>query len=171
MLTLGLAFTLLTAPPLPEPSARLLFPDEVAALQAELRATELSIKRLRPVIPKGFVAGMSLGFSFAVLLLPGIPLLVGGLTSSGFIAATLSAIGGVLTTFGGVALVVGLLCAVLGTNVEAELQAKRAQLVERRDALKTALEQARPPSPETSPGWVPGVRREAPAVLFVLARF
>lgn len=55
-------------------------------------------------------------------------------------------------------LLAALICAVLGTNVEAEMAEERARLVDRRDALKKQLEPYQPepvPAP-VPPGFLPG---------------
>lgn len=184
MLTLGLTLSLLAAPEA-VPSARLvpqdelLSPADVAAMAREVRILDGNIQLLRPAIPRGFVVGMLAGFSVALLLLPGIPLLVMGATGSVFGASAFIAFGGVLSALGGVSLLAGLICAVLGSNLESEMADERARLVERRDALHKQLEpyqppppQQRPPSPGYPPEFPPGVMRDLPTPPFVtLARF
>jgi hypothetical protein len=183
VLALGLTLTLLAAPEA-VPSARLvpqeplLSAAEVLGLDRELRILDGNIQLLRPAIPQGFVIGMFTGFSFSVLLLPGIPLLVVGAT--GLSPGAFIAFGGVLTALGGVSLAAALICAVLGTNVEAEMAEERARLVERRDALEIRLgpyrpppqQQQQPPSPGFPPESSPGVQRDLPTPpLVTLARF
>lgn len=180
VLAFGLTVILLATPDVP-PSARLLSDTQllsdadVQALDREVRVLNGHIMELRPRVPTGFVAGMALGFSFAVLLLPGIPLLVIGATGSVFASGALLAIGGVLTVLGGSALLVALICAVLGNNAEEDMAEERARLVERRDAIKKRLEpyQAPRPGPPTPiPGYVPGVQLDVPAPrLTTIARF
>lgn len=172
---------ILLATPDLSPSARLipgdalLSDDDVQALDREVRVLNGHIMELRPRVPTGFVAGMALGFSFAVLLLPGIPLLVIGATGSVFSAGALLAVGGVLTVLGGSALLVALICAVLGNNAESDMADERARLVERRDAIKKRLEpyqQPRRGPPTPIPGYVPGVQLDLPAPrLMTIARF
>ena len=182
MLALGLTLTLLATPEA-LPSARLLTeeplltPADVMALERELRILDGNIQQLRPNMPKGYVVGMALGFSFAVLLLPGIPLLIAGATSTGFAVSALLAFGGVLTGLGGVSLLAALICAVLGNTAETEMAEERARMVERRDALQRRLAPYRPTAP--TPGWAPvpsayppGVQLDLPTPrLVTLARF
>jgi hypothetical protein len=175
MLALGLTLTLLAAPEAHLVNEELLTPADAQALDRELRVLNGHIQLIKPHVPTGYVVGMALGFSFAVLLLPGIPLVVIGSTSSSFAVGTLLVVGGVLTGLGGVSLVVALMCAVLGTNAEGDLAAERASLVERRDAIKKRLEpyQSTPErSPAGPPEYVPGVRLDVPTPrLVTLARF
>lgn len=173
MLALALSLTLLATP---GPSARLvteepLSTEQVAALERELRIVNAHIQELKPHVPRGFAVGMALGFSFSVLLLPGIPMLIIGATSSSFGALML--LGGLLTGFGGVALVVGVMCAVLGVSAEGDQAAARAGLVEQRDALRVRLEPYQAPPPAVvPPPYVPGVQREwAVPRLVTVARF
>ena len=142
MLALGLTLTLLAAPEahLIAPGEELLTPADVQALDRELRVLTGNIQLLKPQVPKGFIVGMALGFSFGLLVLPGIPMVVIGSTSSSFAAASLIVVGGALTGLGGLALIVALVCAVLGTNAESDLADERAALVQRRDAIKKQLE-------------------------------
>lgn len=181
VLAFGLTMILLATPDVP-PSARLLTGDtallsdaDVQALDREARVLTGHIMDLRPRVPTGFVVGMALGFSFAVLLLPGIPLLVTGATGSVFASGALLAVGGVLTVLGGGALLVALICAVLGNNAEEDMAEERARLVERRDAIKRRLEPYQPPRPGPPtpiPGYVPGVQLDLPAPrLTTIARF
>ena len=83
MLALGLTLTLLAAPEahLIIPEEALLTPADLQALDRELRVITGNIQLLKPQVPKGFIVGMALGFSFGVLLLPGIPMVVIGSTS------------------------------------------------------------------------------------------
>lgn len=177
MLALGLTLTLLATPEA-VPSSRLLTeelltPADLRAMDRELRILDGNIQQLRPHLPQGYVVGMAMGFSFAVLLLPGIPLLVIGATSSSFAASTLLIFGGVLTGLGGGALVVALMCAVLGTSAEGEMAEERARLVEQRDALRKRLEPYQPPAlPPGPPPMPPGVQLDLPTPrLVTLARF
>jgi hypothetical protein len=171
VLAFGLTMILLATPDA-SPSARLLTGDgllsdaDVEALDREARVLNGHIMELRPRVPTGFVVGMALGFSFAVLLLPGIPLLVIGATGSVFGSGALLAVGGMLTVLGGSALLVALICAVLGNNAEGDMADERARLIERRDAIKKRLEPYQPPQrgpPTPVPGYVPGVQLDVPA--------
>ena len=176
MLALGLTLTLLAAPEahLIVPEEALLTPADVQALDRELRVVTGNIQLLKPEVPKGYIVGMALGFSFGVLLLPGIPMVVIGSTSSAFSAASLLVVGGALTGLGGLALIVALMCAVLGTNAESDMADDRAALVQRRDAIQKRLEpyqQQRAPIQPVPPGYVPGVQLELPTPLVTLARF
>ncbi len=166
MLAFGLTLTLLAMP-----AARLvsdeavLSPADVQALDREVRILNANIQELRPHIPNGFIVGMALGFSAAVLLFPGIPVLIAG-TSAGFSASTvLLFFGGVLTGLGGLGLLAALICVVLGNNAEAEMADERASLVEKRDALVRRLAPYQPPQrppPIRVPGYVPGVQLDLP---------
>lgn len=167
MLVLGLALTLFAAP-----SARLM-PEEPAftaeqmiELDRELRVLNARIQELKPRMPTGFILGIAFGFSFAVLLLPGLPLLISG---SSLAAGALIAFGGLLTALGGLGLVAALLCIVLGNNAESDMADERARMVERRDELKQTLE---PYLEAPMPQFVPGVQLHVPAPrLMTLARF
>ena len=184
MLALGLTLSLFAAPEA-VPSARLVPQDEllssadVAALEREVRILDGNLQLLKPAIPKGFVIGMFTGFSIAVLLLPGIPLLVEGATGSVLGASAFIAFGGVLTALGGVSVLVALICTVLGINVESDMADERARLVERRGALQKRLEPYQPPPAQPHapsqgypPEFAPGVQRDLPTPPFVtLARF
>ena len=178
MLALALTLSLCTAP-----SARLvsdettLSPADVAALDREMRVLEGNIQLLNPQFPKGLVFGAATGFSFAVLLLPGIPILIFGVASTSFASTTLLTMGVVLTGLGGVSLLAALLCLVIGNNIENDMAAERADLVRRRDALKRKLEPYRPPPaqpvvPVPQPGFVPGVQLDVPSPwLVTVARY
>jgi hypothetical protein len=179
---LALALTLaLAAAPDPGRSARLLTTDEqltpadVEVLDRELRVTKANILELKPHLPTGYVIGMAFGFAFAVLLLPGIPLMIIGATASSFASGAMLLVGGLLTGVGGVSLLFAIICAVLGNNAESDMADDRARLVERRDALEKRLapwRQQPQPVPTPLPGYVPGVRLELPpAHLVTLARF
>lgn len=180
MLFMALALTLLAAPA-PGPSARLLAngelltPADVAVLDRDLRITQANIVELKPHMPPGFAIGMALGFSFSVLLLPGIPLMIFGASASLVNTAALLVAGGVLTALGGVALLVAAICAVLGNNAESDMADERARLVEHRDALGKRLAPHRlepRPQPSPTPSYVPGVQLDVPAIhLVTLARF
>lgn len=172
MLTLGLTLTLLAAP-----SARLLpgsegplSNDEVVELRRQLRIVEGHIMELKPRMPTGFVVGMAVGFSLAVLLLPGLPLLVSGISSG---TGVLLVFGAALSTIGGLGLVVALICLVTGNNAESDLADERARLVELRDQLKQRLGTVPPTAPQlpVPPPYVPGVQREVPPRLITVARF
>jgi hypothetical protein len=148
----------------------LLSPAEVATLDRELRILDGNIQLLKPNIPTGFVIGMALGFSFAVLLLPGIPLLISGTLSS----SALLAFGSVLTGIGGLGLLAALICLVLGNSAESNQADERARMVERRDAIRRQLEphRRRPTTPEPAPGYVPGVQLDLPSpALITLVHF
>ena len=176
MLTLGLLLTLLAAPEAHLVEEELLTPADVQALDRELRVLTGRSQLIKPHVPSGYVVGMALGFSFAVLLLPGIPMVAIASTSSSFAAGSLLVVGGTLTGLGGFSLVVALLCAVLGNNAEGDMAAERAALVEQRDAIKKRLgpyqsTPERAPVP-VSPGYVPGVQLDVPLPrLVTLARF
>ena len=173
MLALGLTLSLLATPSarlLPQED-ELLSPADVASMNREIAILNGNIQLLRPAIPMGFVVGMFSGFSLAVLLVPGIPLLVVGGAGSVFGASAFIAFGGVLTALGGLSLLAALICTVLGTNFEAEMAEERAGLVERRDALKKRLETFQPPAPQP-PADPQGVQRDLPPPPFVtVARF
>ena len=123
------------------PSARLvsdeavLSPADVLALDREVRILNANIQELRPHLPHGFVVGMALGFSSAVLLFPGIPVLIVAATSGFATSTALLVLGGVLTGLGGLGLLAALICLVLGNDAESAMADERAQLVEKRDAL------------------------------------
>ena len=167
MLALGLALTLFAAP-----SARLMPEDpaftaeHMIEFDRELRVLDARIQELKPRMPTGFILGIAFGFSFAVLLLPGLPLLISG---SSLAAGALIAFGGLLTALGGLGLVAGLLCIVLGNNAESDMADERARMVERRDELKQTLA---PYLEAPVPQFVPGVQLDVPAPrLMTLARF
>lgn len=175
MLTLGLTLVLLA-----EPSARLLTEadvalsaEEITALDREVRILNAHIQELKPRIPTGFAVGMAIGFSFSVLLLPGVPLLIAG--SVGSLASGVLFIGGFLSGLGALGLVSALICLVMGNNAESDMADERAQLVERRDAIRARL--PRPTAPEAPrpppiPQYVPGVQRDLPSPpLLTVARF
>ena len=175
MLAFGLTLTLLALP-----SARLvsdeavLSPADVLALDREVRILNANIQELRPHLPHGFVVGMALGFSSAVLLFPGIPVLIVAATSGFATSTALLVLGGVLTGLGGLGLLAALICLVLGNDAESAMADERAQLVEKRDALVKRLapfQQAPvpPKQPMPVPGYVPGVQLEVP--MLQLARF
>lgn len=175
MLALALLLTLCA-----EPSARLLSDDtplteaDLAALDREVRVLDGNIQLIKPHYPQGLVIGMASGFAFSVLLLPGIPLLIFGASSGAFAATTLLTIGVVLTGLGGVSLLAALLCLTAANNIENGMAAERAELMERRDALKKKLEPYRPPpgQPAPPPGFVPGVQLDLPTPwLVTLARY
>ena len=181
MLALGLTLSLLATPSarlLPQED-ELLSPADVASMNREIAILNGNIQLLRPAIPMGFVVGMFSGFSLAVLLVPGIPLLVVGGAGAVFGASAFIAFGGVLTALGGLSLLAALICTVLGTNFESEMADERARLVERRGTLQKRLEpyqpppaQPRAPSPGYPPEFPPGVQRDLPTPPVVtLARF
>lgn len=175
MLALALTLTLCSAP-----SARLVSDEavlsqaDVAALDREMRILDGNISLLNPHFPAGLVLGMAVGFSFGVLLLPGLPILIAGVTSASFASTTLLTMGVVLTGLGGVSLLAALLCLVVANDIENDMAAERAGMVERRDALKRELEPYRPTQPVMpgpQPGLVPGVQLDVPAPwLVTLAR-
>lgn len=176
MLALALCLTLCAAP-----SARLVSEEstlsqaDIASLDRELRILEGNITLLNPEFPRSLVFGIAVGFSFAVLLLPGVPILVLGVTSLSFASTTLITMGVVLTGLGGISLLAAILCLVIGNNIENGIAAERAGLVERRDALKQQLAPSRPPpAPPVmpQPGFVPGVQLDVPPPwLVTLARY
>lgn len=171
MLALALTLSLLATPSARlVPEEVLLSAAEVTALDRELRILNGNIQELRPRLPTGYLIGMITGFSFSVLLLPGIPLLISSTVGG---SAALLAFSTVLTVIGGVGLLAALLCLVVGNNAESDMADERAKLVERRDAIKKQLEPYQRPPPPVSPGYVPGVQRlDAPApCLLTLARF
>jgi hypothetical protein len=177
MLALGLTLTLLATPEarLVPAEEQLLSPADLQALDRELRVLSGNIQLIKPQVPRGYVVGMALGFSFGVLLLPGIPMVVIGSTSSSFATASLLIIGGALTGLGGVSLVVALMCAVLGTDAESDMAEDLAALVQRRDEIQKRLRPyQRVPEPVQpgTPGYEPGVRLDLPTLrLVTLARF
>lgn len=175
MLAFGLTLTLLALP-----SAQLVGDEavlsaaDVLALDREVRILNANIQELRPHLPNGSVVGMALGFSFAVLLFPGIPVMIAASVSRLASTTALLALGGVLTGLGGLGLLVALICLVLGNNAESEMAEERAQLVEKRDAVVRRLapyQQAPTPrqQPIPIPGYVPGVQLAVPMIH--LARF
>lgn len=178
MLTLALALTLCS-----EPAARLLSEEtttlteaDVIALDRELRILDGNIQLLKPHFPSGLVIGMVVGFSFSVLLLPGIPLFIAGVTGTSFASASLLTLGAALISFGGISLFAALICLVVANNIENGMADERAGMVERRDALKRKLEPYRPPpgqpAPPPPPTFVPGVQLDVPSpALVTLARF
>ena len=175
MLAFALCLTLCAAP-----SARLVSDEtslsdaDIAALDRELRVLDGNIQLLKPQFPHGLVVGMVLGFSLSVLLLPGIPLLIAGTSSTAVIS--LLSLGVAVTSLGGLSLLAALLCLVVANTIENEMAAERAVMVERRDALKHQLEPYRPPAqpvrPPQQPGFVPGVQLDVPTPwLVTLARY
>lgn len=139
---------------------------EVGELERELRIVEGRITLTKPEVPAGFVLGMVFSFTFATLLLPGVPLMLFGIGTS-----LLFSVGVVLTLVGGVALALGVMFAALGNSAEEALALERAQLVQRRGELRRLLEQLRGPTTPAPPAFPPGVWREVPAPALVLARF
>ena len=146
MLAFALTLTLCAAP-----SARLmpedpvLTADQVVELDREMRILNARILELKPRMPTGFILGIAFGFSFAVLLLPGLPLVISGASVGG---SALLVFGGVLTAIGG------------------------ARLVERRDELKRQLTPYQQAPVPPVPAYVPGVQLDVPAPrLMTLARF
>lgn len=173
MLTLGLTLALLAAPSarlLPAAETAPLRNDEIVELRRQLRIVEGHIMELRPRIPTGYIVGMAVGFSLAVLLLPGLPLLIAGISGG---TSVLLVFGAALSTIGGLGLVVALICLVTGNNAESDLADERARLVELRDQLKERLGPVPPTAPQlpVPPPYVPGVQREAPPRLITVARF
>jgi hypothetical protein len=180
MLALGLSLVLFSAPSarlLPEEPA--LSAAEVAELDREMRVLTAHIQELKPRIPTGYIVGIAVGFSFSVLVLPGIPLMLAALSSFGNTGAIL-AFGGVLTALGGLGLLAAIVCLVLGNNIESDLADERAHMVERRDQLKARLAPYQPPpgpavppnQPPVPPTYVPGVQLDVPRPsLISLARF
>ncbi|MEW5743735.1 MAG: hypothetical protein AB1938_32785 [Myxococcota bacterium] len=137
-------------------------------VERELRIVEGRIMLTKPEMPHGFVVGMIFSFTSAVLLLPGVPLLIVGIGSS----VALLTLGAVTTALGGVGLLLGIMLAVLGNDAEEALAAERARLVQRREELQRQLDQLRPPPTQAvPPAAPPGVWREAPRPALVVARF
>lgn len=172
MLTLGLTLALLAAPSarlLPE-SDMPLTNDEVVDLRRQLHIIEGHIMELKPRMPTGFVVGTAVGFSLSVLLLPGLPLLISGISTG---TGVLLVFGAALSTIGGIGLAVALICLVMGNNAESDIADERAKLVELRDQLKARLGSVPPSAPQVPvpPPYVPGVQREARPRLITLARF
>lgn len=172
MLTLGLTLALFATP-----SARLLpeteIPlsnDDIVETRRQLRILEGHIAELKPRMPTGYVVGMATGFAISILLLPGIPLLIAGISTG---TSVLLAFGAVLATIGGVGLVVALICLVTGNNAESDIADERARLVELRDQLKARLGTIPPTAPQlpVPPPYVPGVQRETTPRLITLAQF
>jgi hypothetical protein len=172
MLTLGLTLALCATP-----SARLLTEsdapltnDEIVETRRQLRIVEGHIAELKPRMPTGYVVGMATGFSISILLLPGVPLLIAGISTG---TSVLLGFGAVLSTIGGIGLVVALICLVTGNNAESDIADERARLVELRDQLKVRLGTIPPTSPTipVPPPYVPGVQREVPPRLITVARF
>ncbi|MDP2274621.1 MAG: hypothetical protein Q8N23_05990 [Archangium sp.] len=170
MLAFALTLTLCAAP-----SARLmpedpvLSADQVVELDREMRILNARILELKPRMPTGFILGIAFGFSFAVLLLPGLPLVISGALIGG---SALLVFGGVLTAIGGLGLLAAILCIALGNNVESDMADERARMVERRDALKRQLAPYRQAPVSPVPPYVPGVQLDVPAPrLMTLARF
>lgn len=139
---------------------------DVWELERELRIVEGRITLTKPEVPAGFVLGMVFSFTFATLLLPGVPLMILGIG-----IPLLFTVGVVLTLIGGVSLAAGVMFAVLGSNAEEALAAERARLVQRREELRRLLDQLRPPTQLAPPAFPPGVWREVPAPALVLAQF
>lgn len=177
MLTLALTLTLCSAPSakLLSDEPTVLTADEVAALDREVRILDGNIQLLKPRFPGGLIVGMVVGFSFTVLVLPGIPLIISGMASTSLVSASLLSLGIALTVFGGVSLLAALICLVVANNIENGMADELAGMMERRDTLKRELAPCRPPPGQPAPPpptFVPGVQLDLPAPwLVTVARY
>jgi hypothetical protein len=116
---------------------------EVEAINARLRQTDANW-------PIGSIIMAYSGYVLAPLLLVGVPLLVVGLTSVAEYAATLTAVGAVLSVLGGGG--VALLVAGIVTGLEGSRRSRdeRQELLRQRSALEDELRELKRARPESS---------------------